>query len=184
MMPYQGVETPPGPRTVHVAVVGAATDVPQHDLEEAELVGRYLGKAGVILVCGGLGGTMEAACRGAVAAGGLTVGILPGNDRRAANRWVTIAITTGLGEARNALVVSAADAVIAIGGEHGTLSEIALGLKLAKPVIGVRTWLISQDPAIARCYDHTHDPIERATDAASAVTLALAAIERSKPAGP
>jgi uncharacterized protein (TIGR00725 family) len=167
-----------------VAVVGAATDVPQSDLESAEQVGQYLGEAGVILVCGGLGGTMEAACRGAVSAGGLTVGILPGNDRRAANRWVTVAIATGLGEARNALVVSAADAVIAIGGEHGTLSEIALALKMAKPVIGIRTWLVTQDPAIAPCSDPTHDPIERATDAASAVALALAAIERSSPVAP
>ena len=83
---------------------------------------------------------MEAACRGAHAAGGMTVGLLPRRDRDAANRWVTVAIPTGLGEVRNALVVRAADAVVAIGGGYGTLSEIALALKTGKPVVGLDTW--------------------------------------------
>jgi hypothetical protein len=93
-----------------------------------------------VVVCGGLGGVMEAACRGAKEAGAVTVGILPGADRSAANRFVDAAIATGLGEARNALVVRAADAVVAIGGAYGTLSEIALALKAGKRVVGIGTW--------------------------------------------
>jgi uncharacterized protein (TIGR00725 family) len=96
-------------------------------------------------VCGGLGGVMEAACRGARSRGGLTVGLLPGVDRDAANGWVVVALPTGLGEARNALVVRAADAVVAIGGGWGTLSEIALALKAGVPVVGVGTW----EPALS-----------------------------------
>jgi uncharacterized protein (TIGR00725 family) len=99
-------------------------------------------KHGAVLVCGGLGGTMEAACRGARQAGGLTVGILPGSDRSDANAYVDVALPTGLGEARNALVVGTADAVIAIGGGYGTLSEIGLALKAGKRVVGLDTWNI------------------------------------------
>jgi uncharacterized protein (TIGR00725 family) len=105
-------------------------------------VGRELGSRGAVLVCGGLGGVMEAACRGAKAAGGTTLGILPGTARSAANEFVDVAIPTGLGEARNALVVRAADAVIAVGGGYGTLSEIALALKAGKRVAGIDTWEI------------------------------------------
>jgi uncharacterized protein (TIGR00725 family) len=94
----------------------------------------------VVLVTGGLGGVMEAACKGARGAGGTTVGILPGTDRSAANPFVDVAIPTGLGEARNALVVRAADALIAIGGAYGTLSEIAFALKAGKGVVGLGTW--------------------------------------------
>jgi uncharacterized protein (TIGR00725 family) len=94
----------------------------------------------VRLVCGGLGGVMEAACRGAKGAGGTTIGILPGSERAAANAFVDVAVPTGLGEARNALVVRAADAVIAVGGGYGTLSEIALALKAGKPVVGLGSW--------------------------------------------
>jgi len=93
-----------------------------------------------VVVCGGLGGVMEAACRGAKEAGATTVGILPGADRSAANPFVDVAIPTGLGEARNALVVRAADALIAVGGAYGTLSEIALALKAGKRVAGIGTW--------------------------------------------
>jgi uncharacterized protein (TIGR00725 family) len=101
-----------------------------------------------VIVCGGLGGVMEAACRGAKDAGGTTIGILPGADRAAANPFVDVAIPTGLGEARNALVVRAADAVIAVGGGYGTLSEVALALKAGKRVVGVGTWDIDGvDPA-------------------------------------
>src|SRR5919199_2439349 len=92
------------------------------------------------VVCGGLGGVMEAACRGAKSAGGMTVGILPSGSRADANDYVDIALATGLGEARNALVVRAVDVLIAVGGEYGTLSEIALALKAGKPVVGVGTW--------------------------------------------
>jgi uncharacterized protein (TIGR00725 family) len=111
-------------------------------------VGRALGERGVALVCGGLGGVMEAACRGAKGAGGATIGILPGSDRAAANGFVDVAIPTGLGEARNALVVRAADAVIAVGGGYGTLSEIALALKAGKRVVGLETWDIDGVEAV------------------------------------
>ena len=103
-------------------------------------MGRELAARGAVLVCGGLGGVMEAACRGAKDAGGRTVGILPGTDRAAANPFVDTAIPTGLGEARNALVVRAADALISVGGGYGTLSEIALALKAGKPVVGLDSW--------------------------------------------
>ncbi len=106
----------------------------------AELVGKELGARGVVLVCGGLGGVMEAVCRGAQGAGGLTVGILPGLDRSDANPFVDVVIATGMGEARNALVVNAADAVIAVGGGYGTLTEIGLALRAGKRVVGLETW--------------------------------------------
>jgi uncharacterized protein (TIGR00725 family) len=124
-----------------VAVVGPGT---ASDVEagRAEAVGQELAKQGAVLVCGGLGGAMEAACRGAKREGGTTVGILPGLERSAANRWVDVAVPTGMGEARNALVVRVADAVVAVGGGYGTLSEIALALKGGKPVAGLGTWEI------------------------------------------
>ena len=122
-----------------MAVIGPG-DASAGVAAEAEAVGAALGAGGAVLVCGGLGGAMEAACRGAKAAGGTTVGILPGADRRAANPWVDVAVASGLGEARNALVVRSADAVVAVGGGYGTLSEIAFALKLGRPVIGVGTW--------------------------------------------
>jgi uncharacterized protein (TIGR00725 family) len=108
----------------------------------AEDVGRRLAARGAVIVCGGLGGAMEAVCRGAKAAGGATVGLLPGGDRGAANRHVDVAVATGLGEARNVLVVRAADVLVALGGGHGTLSEIALALKAGKRVVGLDTWPI------------------------------------------
>jgi uncharacterized protein (TIGR00725 family) len=125
----------------YVAVVGPGAASPD-ETEAAEAVGRCLAEAGATVVCGGLGGVMAAACRGAAARGGLTVGILPGADRAAANRWVAVALPTGLGELRNGLVVRAADAVIAIGGAYGTLSEVALALKTGVPVVGLGTWAI------------------------------------------
>jgi uncharacterized protein (TIGR00725 family) len=106
----------------------------------AESVGRGLAERGAVVVCGGLGGAMEAACRGAKAGGGTTVGLLPGLDRRDANPYVDVAVPTGLGEARNALVVRAADALIAVAGGYGTLSEIALALRSGKRVVGLGTW--------------------------------------------
>jgi uncharacterized protein (TIGR00725 family) len=126
----------------YVAVVGRG-NASQEEERLAEAVGRELAERGAIVVCGGLGGVMAAACRGAEAAGGISVGILPGNDRSAANRWATIAIPTGLGELRNGLVVRAADALIAVGGGHGTLSEVALALKTGVTVIGLGSWEIS-----------------------------------------
>ena len=127
----------------YVAVVGPGEATGQ-ELATAEEVGRLLAEAGAVLVCGGLGGAMEAACRGAKRAGGTTVGILPGHRPCRREPHVDVALATGLGEARNALVVRAADALIAVGGGFGTLSEIALALKTGKPVIGIGSWELSR----------------------------------------
>jgi uncharacterized protein (TIGR00725 family) len=126
-------------RTPYVAVIGPGRASPE-ELEVAEEVGAALAATGAVVVTGGLGGVMEAASRGARSRRGRTLGILPGEDREAANGWVEIAVATGLGELRNGLVVRAVDAVVAIGGGHGTLSEIGLALRIGRPVIGVGTW--------------------------------------------
>jgi len=126
-------------RTPYVAVVGPGA-ASADELDAAEEIGAGLAAAGAVVVTGGLGGVMEAACRGARSRRGRTVGILPGEDRDAANGWVDVAIATGLGELRNGLVVRAADALVAVGGGHGTLSEVALALKLGRPVVGLGTW--------------------------------------------
>lgn len=111
----------------------------------AEEVGRLLAQKGAAVVCGGLGGVMEAACRGAKNAGGLTIGILPGTSRHEANPYVDIPIVTGMREARNVIVVSSAQSVIAVRGSFGTLSEIAHALKLGIPVVGLSSWKLSQE---------------------------------------
>jgi uncharacterized protein (TIGR00725 family) len=153
--------------TPYVAVIGSG-QADQTILRDAERVGRLLGAAGAVLVCGGLGGVMEAACRGARATGGTTVGLLPGSDRAAANKHVDVAIATGLGELRNGLVVRSADVVIAVGGEFGTLSEIGFALRLGVPVVGLETW------ELARSGGRVDDSIARARDPDHAVELALA----------
>ena len=127
-----------------IAVVGPGRDATPAQLAQAEEAGAAIATAGATLVCGGLGGVMEAACRGARSRGGFTVGLLPGTDRDDANGWVVLALPTGLGEARNALVVRAADAVVAIGGGWGTLSEIAFALRAGTPVLGVATWELAR----------------------------------------
>jgi len=119
-----------------VAVVGGSTCTGT-EAEWAAAVGRLVAERGAILVCGGLGGVMEAAARGAKQAGGLTIGILPGDDPGAANPHIDVAIATGMGEMRNSLIVRAAGAVIAIGGGWGTLSEIALARRIETPVVGL-----------------------------------------------
>jgi uncharacterized protein (TIGR00725 family) len=111
----------------------------------AEAVGRELAEKGATLICGGLGGVMEAACRGARAAGGITIGILPGEIRQAANPYVQIPIVTGIGYARNIIVAKSAQAVIAVGGSYGTLSEISHALQSNIPVIGLNTWSLSRN---------------------------------------
>lgn len=127
-----------------IAVCGAGHCDSALDLR-AEAVGRGIAEAGALLVCGGLGGVMAAACRGARAAGGTTIGILPGNDSHVANPDVLIPIATGMGEARNLIIVQTANVVIAIGGEYGTLSEIALARKIGRIVIGLDTWTLGDD---------------------------------------
>ena len=129
------------PRIPLVSVIGGAS-CSDAEREWAYEVGQMLAVRGVGVVCGGRGGVMEAVCRGARERGGLTIGILPGIDASAANRWVQVAIPTGLGEARNAVVARAGLAVIAVGGGYGTLSEIALALKWGKRVAGLHTWEI------------------------------------------
>jgi uncharacterized protein (TIGR00725 family) len=149
-----------------IAVVGGSV-VPPATAGVAEMVGARLAAAGAVVVCGGLGGVMEAACRGARSAGGLTVGLLPGLDPRGANPWVEVIIPTGLGEARNLLVVRSAAAVIAIDGEYGTLSEIAFALRVGTPVVGVGTWLLTRPDGLE------DSGIVAVDDPADAVALAL-----------
>lgn len=128
---------------IHVAVVGGG-HADESECDQAARVGRALGEAGAVVVCGGLGGVMEAVCRGARDGGGLSIGILPGAERSAANAYVDVAVPTGMGEGRNMLVVRCADALVAVGGEYGTLSEVALALQAGIPVIGLGTWELSK----------------------------------------
>ena len=153
-----------------VAVVGSA-ECTAAEAATAAAVGRLLAESGAILICGGRGGVMAAACRGAKSAAGLTVGILPGGDRSDANPWVDVPVVTGLGEARNALVVRSADAVIAIGGGYGTLVEIAFALKWGKPVVGLATWELARN-------GESDGRIIRAATPQEAVRLALAFCEQ------
>lgn len=125
-----------------IGVIGAGR-ADEKLLKIAEEVGRFLAKEGVIVITGGLGGVMEAVSRGAYLEGGITVGILPTLRKEDANPYVKIPITTGLGEMRNSLIVRASDVLIAIGGEYGTLSEIAFALKTGKKVVGIKTWKIN-----------------------------------------
>jgi uncharacterized protein (TIGR00725 family) len=145
----------------YIAVVGAsqATD---DDVADAQAVGRLLGAAGAVIVCGGRGGVMAAASRGAASAGGTVVGMLPGDDRSDANEWVSIAIPTGLGELRNGLIVRSVDAMVAVGGSYGTLSEVALGLQAGLKVYGLHTWDIDGIEAVTT----PEDAVEKALSAA------------------
>jgi hypothetical protein len=152
-------------RETYIAVVGPSAGTPA-ELAIGEAVGRRIAEAGSVLVCGGMGGVMEAAAGGCADAGGRSVGILPSESRLDANPYVTIAVATGMGEARNAIVVRTADVVIAVHGEYGTLSEIALALKMGKPVVGLGTWELGKggEPVAA---------IVPANDAREAVDTAL-----------
>jgi uncharacterized protein (TIGR00725 family) len=151
-----------------IAVIGAG----QASAEEERLateVGRQLAEAGAVVVCGGLGGVMGAVAEGVAAAGGTCVGLLPGSDRADGHPALTLALPTGMGEGRNLLVVRAADAVIAIGGGYGTLSEIGFARKLGRAVVGLGTWSVRQDGE-----DGT-DHVVAVEDTAEAVRLAMAA---------
>lgn len=134
-----------------IGVIGAGEACPNEDVW-AEEVGRELARRGAVLLCGGLSGVMEAAARGARAEGGLTVGILPGPNRSEANPHIQIGVATDLGHARNIVLVRSSDGLIAIGGGYGTLSEIAIALKTAKPVVSLGSWklglpvVVAQDP--------------------------------------
>ena len=142
-----------------IAVIGGG----QCSREEAllaEAVGRELARRGATVICGGLGGVMEAACRGAAIESGLTIGILPSDDPTTANPYVRIPIASGVGFARNIAVVKSAHAVIAIDGDYGTLTEIAFALKSGIPVIGLNTWTLSrkgiEDTSIIKAEDAVH----------------------------
>ena len=142
----------------YVGVIGPG-DASRDQLAVAEELGARLVDLGATVVCGGLGGVMEAACRGAKSRRGLTIGLLPGLDRGEANGWVDVAIATGLGELRNGLIVRTSDALVAVGGSAGTLSEIGFGLKLGRPVIGIGTFEL--------------DGVVQVATAAEAASLAL-----------
>ena len=147
-----------------ISVIGTSTASPE-TYELAREVGRLLARAGCTVVCGGRGGVMEGVCRGVSERGGISVGLLPG-DIREANPYVTIPLSTGLGEVRNFAVASAGEAVISIGGAFGTLSEIGFALRSGKPVIGLKTWRISED-------GKSPTPMIEASTAWEAVRLAL-----------
>jgi hypothetical protein len=155
-----------------IGVIGDSSCSPE-EAKLAETVGELLAQQGVAVICGGLGGVMEAVCRGAKSKGGLTVGILPGQDSSMANPWVDIPVVTGIGEARNVAVVKSAQAVIAIGGNYGTLSEIAYALKSNIPVIGLNTWSMSRN-------GREDDSIIRAQSAAEAVDKAMSLAKSQK----
>lgn len=150
----------------YIAVIGSQA-ASARESEAAYQVGAGLADAGAVVICGGLGGVMAAACRGARDHAGTAVGLLPGSDRSEANPYLDIAIATGLGETRNAVVACAADAVIAIGGEFGTLSEIALALKQQTAVVALDSWQLARagEPSQA---------IEPVAGATEAVERALA----------
>ena len=156
-------------RPMYVAVCGPGI-ASREEEAWAEEVGRLLARAGAVVVCGGVTGVMDAVARGAETEGGVSIGLLPGVDRSDASPHVTHAIPTGLGEARNILVVRAADVVIAIAGEFGTLSEIALALKIGIPVVGLRTWELHRRGQAVDAYETADSPEQ-------AVELALRLIE-------
>lgn len=167
-------------RPPHIAVIGDgdprgpdATRI----LDWAEEVGQLLARGGATVITGGLGGVMRAASRGAAGAGGRTIGILPGEDAAEANEYVQVAIPTGLGVVRNLVVVTAADAVVAVGGRHGTLSEIGLALRQGRHVVTLSSWRLDTDQRIGGPRVHrARDPRE-----AAALVLQLAAAGPHRP---
>jgi len=148
-----------------ISVIGGSK-ASDEELRLAEETGREIAIKGAILVCGGQSGVMEAACRGAQLAGGITVGILPGDKRSSANKFVDIPIVTGMGYGRNVIVAKSAQAVIAVGGSYGTLSEISYALQFGIPVIGLNTWEFTRGGKLDKS-------IIRAQTAVEAVNLAL-----------
>ncbi len=147
-----------------VGVIGAGNAAEEEYIAAFE-VGRELARGKCTLVCGGLGGVMEAACKGAKSEGGTTIGIIPGEHKNEANPYVDIPIVTGMGHGRNIIVVRSSDALIAIGGSFGTLSEIAFALRLEIPVIGINTWDVSSD---IRQADNPREAVEMAIGFADA----------------
>jgi len=151
--------------TIQIGVIGAS-ECSAEEYKIAYEVGKEIARTGAVLVCGGLGGIMEGACKGARENNGITVGILPGESKHDANPYVDVSIVTALSHARNNLVVRSSDVIIAIKGGYGTLSEIAIALKIGKKVIGIDTWNISKE-------------IIKASDAKDAVKSALSFLQKS-----
>ena len=160
-------------RRITIAVIGGSQCTSEEEAL-AEVVGCELAKRGITLVCGGLDGVMEAACKGARAEGGITIGILPGENRQSANPYVEIPIVTGIGSARNVAVVKSGQAVIAIDGSYGTLSEIGHALQSGIPVIGLNTWSLSKA-------GQEVSPIIPAKDPKDAVNKAISLIKSQYP---
>jgi uncharacterized protein (TIGR00725 family) len=139
-----GDNKPDDNHKIIIGVIGAGTCTEKEEAV-AEQVGREIARQGGILVCGGLGGVMQAASRGAKAEHGTTIGILPGSDKQNANRYIDFAIATGIGEARNLVIIKTADVVIALPGKFGTLSEMAFCKKMNKPIVSLSNWDIADD---------------------------------------
>ncbi len=162
---------------VIISVIGAGNNASREAVDTAEAVGRELAMRGAVVVCGGLNGVMEAVCRGAKSEGGVTIGVLPGDDPQSANSYVDYPVPTGMGHARNAIVVKAGLAVIAVDGAYGTLSEIGHALAEGKTVIGLKTWRISQKE------NQEQTDIVRAETPQEAVELALQAAAKRNGTG-
>lgn len=156
-----------------MGVIGSSKAEPEL-LKLAEEVGAEIAKNGAAVVCGGLSGVMEAVCKGARREGGLTIGIMPSDDKRDANQYVQIPIVTGMGMGRNVMLVKTADVLIAVGGEFGTLSEIAHALNIGKKVIGLRTWKLE------RAHTRNIPDLIEVDSPKKAVTLALEVISAQK----
>ena len=159
-----------------IAVVGG-DPAPAEALAQAERAGREIALAGHMLICGGRGGVMEAACKGASEAGGLTIGVLPDSDRSQMNPYVRIPIVSGIGRARNLTIALTADAVIAVDGGYGTLSEIAFALQHGKPVAGAGTWRLETGTGEAAPIFRTDDPAEAVAWAIEAAEAGVAGAE-------
>ncbi len=182
--PLHGAPTvDPGSRVRHIAVIGAGR-CSANEYREAREVGRLIADRGAVLVCGGLGGVMEAAARGAKEGGGTTIGILPGHDRSLANPYIDLAVTTGLGEARNLVVVSTGDAIVAVGGSYGTLSEIGLAAKIGRPVVILHGWRLERAIESGEGHHSADAPLLHASTPEDAVRLAFEALGSSRPVPP
>jgi uncharacterized protein (TIGR00725 family) len=162
--------------SLYIGVAGASRPVAAL-LDQAERLGRRLAEAGAVLVCGGGPGVMEAACRGARSAGGITVGLLPGLDRAEGNPQLSVALPTGLGQGRNLLLVRSSDALVAVGGGFGTLSEIALALRTGTPLVGLATWSLHLDTGPVEAF-----PVADDADTAARLALEGARSRRTDPA--
>jgi uncharacterized protein (TIGR00725 family) len=161
----------------YIGVAGASRPEPPL-LDQAEVLGRRLAEAGAVVVCGGGPGVMEAVCRGARSAGGTTVGLLPGLDRREGNPHLSVAIPTGMGQGRNLLLVRSSDALVAVGGGFGTLSELALALRTGVPVVGLATWSLHLATGPVQAFPVADDP-----ETAARLALEAAGSRQAGPAG-